>query len=84
MEKLAVEGTFSVAASGSMNPERKAGHWSTQTVLTKEESEGVKRTENEGQGMEVDELILGRPPSSQETDGGSYDVRSRRSASSAC
>ena len=47
MEKLAVEGSFSVAAGESMNPEGKADHGSTQTVLTKEESEGVKLAENE-------------------------------------
>ena len=37
-----------------MNSEGKAGHWSTQTVLTKEESEGVKLAENERQEMKVD------------------------------
>ena len=40
-----------------MNPERKADHWSTQTVLTKEESKEVKGAENEKPGMEVDEVI---------------------------
>ena len=35
MEKLEVEGSFSVTAGGSMDPERKADHWSTQTVLVK-------------------------------------------------
>ena len=42
MEQLAVQGTFSVAASGSMSLEVKAGHRSTLTVLTKEEGERVK------------------------------------------
>ena len=51
MEKLAVEGSFSVTAGGSMNPEGKADHWSTQTVFTKEESEGVKVAVNERQEM---------------------------------
>ena len=32
MEKLAVEGGLSVAASGSKNSDGKAAHWSTQTV----------------------------------------------------
>ena len=41
MEKLAAEGSFSFTAGGSMNPERKA-QWSTRTMLTKEESEGVE------------------------------------------
>ena len=42
MEQLAVQGTFSVAASGSMSLEVKAGHRSTQTVPTKEEGERVQ------------------------------------------
>ena len=54
-----------------MDPERKADHWSTRTVLTKEESEGVKVSEHEGQEMEVDEVIAGTHPSSNETDCGS-------------
>ena len=32
MEELAVEGSFSVARSGSKHPDGKADHWSTQTV----------------------------------------------------
>ena len=39
VEKLEVEGSFSVTEDGSMDPERKADHWSVRTVLTKEESE---------------------------------------------
>ena len=70
MQKLEVEGSFSVTQGGSMDPEMKADHWSTRTVLTKEESEGVKGAENEKQGMEVDEVISGTQPSSNETDGG--------------
>ena len=54
MEMLEVEGSFSVAEGGSMDPERKADHWSARKVLTKEEGEG---TENEGQAIEVDEVI---------------------------
>ena len=67
MEKLAVQGFFSVAASGSKHPGGNADHWSTQTVLTKEESEGVKLAENERLVMEVDEVIPGIQPSSNET-----------------
>ena len=69
MEKLQVEGSFSVTEGGSMDPERKADHWSARTVLTKEECEGVKGAENEKQGMEVDEVIARTQPSSNETDG---------------
>ena len=47
MDNLEVGGRFSVVESGSMDPERKAEHWSARTVLTKEGSEGVKGTENE-------------------------------------
>ena len=49
-EKLEAEG-------GSMDPERKADHWSTRTMLTKEASEEVKGAENEKQGVEVDDVI---------------------------
>ena len=58
MEKLEVEGSFSVSAG-----------WSARTVLTTE-SEEVKGAENEKQGMEVDEMIPRTQPSSKETDGG--------------
>ena len=61
---------FSVAEGGSMDPERKVDHWSARTVLTQEESEKVQGTENERQGMEVDEVIPGMQPSSKQTDGG--------------
>ena len=47
MEKLEIEGTFPFTEGGSMDPERKADQWSTRTVLSKEESEGVKGAENE-------------------------------------
>ena len=70
MEKLEVEGSFSVAEGGSTDPKRKADHSSARTVLTKEESEGVKGAENERQGMEVDDVIPETQPSSNETDGG--------------
>ena len=70
MEKLAVEGNFSFAASGSMNPEGKADRWSTEAVLTTEEGEGVTLAENERQEMEVDEVIPWTQPSSNEADGG--------------
>ena len=40
MEKLEVEGSFSVTVGGSVDPERKVDHWSTRTVLTKAESDG--------------------------------------------
>ena len=59
---------LSVAEGGSTDSERKADHWSARTVLTKEEGEEVKGTENEGQGMVV--VILGMQPLSNETDGG--------------
>ena len=39
-------------------------------MQAKEEGEEVKRTENEGQGTEVDEVIPGMQPSSSKTDGG--------------
>ena len=42
LEKLAVEWSFSGAASRSKHPDGKADHWSTQTVPRKEESEGVR------------------------------------------
>ena len=58
MEKLAVEGRFSVAASGSTNPEGKADRWLGRTVLTKEEREGVKLAGNERQEMEVRRLLV--------------------------
>ena len=69
MEKLEVEESFSVAEDGSMDPERKADHCSGRTVLAKEEEE-VEGTENEGQGMDVDEVILGMQRSTNETHGG--------------
>ena len=74
MEKLAVEGSLSVAASGSKHPDGKTDHWSTQTVFTKEESEGVRLAENERQGMEVDEVVPEIQPSSSETEGGFFYV----------
>ena len=70
MEKLEVEGSFSVAEGGSTDPKRKADHSSARTVLTEEESEGLKGVENERQGMEVDDVIPETQPSSNETDGG--------------
>ena len=70
MEKLEVEGSFSVAEGGSMDPERKADHWSVRTKTTKEEGEEVKGAEYEEQVMEVDVAVAGMQPSSKETDGG--------------
>ena len=70
MEMLELEGRFTVTAGGSVHPEGKADHRSTQTVFTKEGSEGVKGAENEKQGMEVDEVIPGTQLSSNEADGG--------------
>ena len=43
MEKLAVEGAVSGAASGSKNPDGKADHWPAGVVSTKEEGEKVIR-----------------------------------------
>ena len=43
--------TFSVAASGSKNPDGKSDHWSTETVFTEEESEGVRLAVTERQEM---------------------------------
>ena len=57
MEKLAVEGFIPLAESGPKYPDGKVDHWSTQTVLTKEESEGVRPAVNERQEMEVDEVV---------------------------
>ena len=47
MEKLEVEGSFSVAEGGSLDPERMADRWSTRTLLTKEEGEGVNAAADE-------------------------------------
>ena len=55
MEKLEVEGSFSVAEGGTTDPKRKADHSSARTV-------GVKEAENERQGMEVDDVIPRRSP----------------------
>ena len=70
VEKLEVEGSFSVTEGGFMDTERKADHWSARTVLTKEESEEVKGAEKEKQRMEVVEVITETQPSSNETNGG--------------
>ena len=53
-----------------MNPEGKVDRWSTRTVLTKEESEEVKLAGNERKEMEVDEVIPGTRPLSNEANGG--------------
>ena len=50
MERLEVEGSFSVAEGGSRDRERKAGHWSDRKVLTKEEEQEVEGTEKRGTG----------------------------------
>ena len=82
IEKLAVEGSFSVTTGGSMNPDSKADHWSTRTVLTKEENEGVKGAENERQEMEVDKVIPGTQPSNNGANGGlkMYEVDEQQTA----
>ena len=49
------EGSFSVAASGSVNPEGKADRWSTQTVKIKE-SEGVSPQAISGGGFPMCEV----------------------------
>ena len=49
MENLAVEGTVSVTASGSKNPEWKGDHWSAGAVITSEECEGVRLAVTERQ-----------------------------------
>ena len=46
----------------SMDPERKANHWSARTVLTKEEGGEVKGIENDGQGKVDEGDPLGRSP----------------------
>ena len=69
MEKLAVEGSLSVAASGFKHRDGKADHWSTQTALTTDESRGVGLAVNERQEMEVDEVVPEILPSSNETEG---------------
>ena len=53
-----------------MHPEGKADHWSTQTVLTEEEHEGVKLAENERHEMKLDGVIPGMQPLSNEAAGG--------------
>ena len=54
-------------------------NWSTQTVLTKEGSEGVKVAENERQEMEEDEVIPWTQPSSNKTGSGVKCVQSENS-----
>ena len=82
MEKLEVEGSFSEAEGGSMDPERKMGimgHWSARKMSTKEGSEEVKVAEYEEQGMEVDEVVPGMQPSRKvllsRTEGGYVDPK---------
>ena len=48
-----MEGAFSVAVSGSKNPDGKADRWWTPTVITKAESEGVRLAVTERQEMNV-------------------------------
>ena len=50
MEKLAVEGAVTGAASESKNLDGKADHWPSGAVSTKEESENVRRMAPERQG----------------------------------
>ena len=59
MEKLEVEGGFSAAEGGPMDPKGKVGHWSARTE-TKKEGGKVHGAEYEeqGMGMEVDEASL--------------------------
>ena len=70
MEKLEVEGSFSVEEGGSVDPDRKADHESARKVPTEERGEEIKGADEE-KGMEVDEIVPGMQPSSKETDGGS-------------
>ena len=72
VEMLEVEGGFSRAEGGSMDPKGKVGHWSARMKFFKGGSEEVKGAENEKQGseMEVDEAAPGMQTSSNETDGG--------------
>ena len=51
MEKLAVEGAVTVAASGSKDSDREANHWSSGAAITEEECEGVRLTAAERQEM---------------------------------
>ena len=74
MEKLAVPGSLSLAASGSKHPDGKADHWSTQT-------EGARLAVNERQEMEVDEVVPEIQPSSNETEGDFIMCGSRRKSS---
>ena len=59
-EKLEVVGLLSGTEGGSVDPERKMGHWSGRTKITKEESEELKGAGNEKQEkyMEVEEATL--------------------------
>ena len=83
MEKLEVEGGFSGAESGSMDPKVKVGHRSDRTTTTKEEGDEVKGAEYEEQGMEVDEAV----PGMHLKQGGGwrlYYMRILRTATSTC
>ena len=64
MEKLAVEGAVSGAASGPKNRDGKADHWPSGAVSTKEECENVRRMAAERQ--EMIGFILESQPSSDE------------------
>ena len=67
MEKLAVEGAVTGAASGSKNPDGKADHRPSGAVSTKEECEKVRRMATERQEMKG--LIPEMQPSSNEAEG---------------
>ena len=70
--KLEVEGGFSGAEGGPMDPKGKVGHCSARTKNTKEGSGDVKGAENEklGSKMEVDGAAPGMQTSRNETGGG--------------
>ena len=67
MEKLAVEGAVSGAASGSKNPDGNADHWSGGAVSTKDEGEKVRQMVAERQ--EMNGMIPESQPSSNEVGG---------------
>ena len=67
MEKLAVEGAVTGAASGNKNSDGKADHWQSGALSTKEEGEKVRRVAAERQ--EMNGVIPEIQPSSNETEG---------------
>ena len=85
MEKLEVEGGFSGAEGGSMNPIGKVGHWSARTKTTEEDGEEVKRAENtRSRERRWTKRSLGMQQSSNEADGGVIICEVEKKQQAAC